>query len=260
MTKRICIAAALLAIMIFGTFYDLNVSLYLTEHAPYWLIRIAEYLTVITPCILMFCGIYLFRHAERWQRYLGGAVGIASPIVFGVSIDQSTVPVLIFLTVMSLITAVIAWKAPYDKRMIRCAWAGMILIGINLITVNGIKFLWGRPRFLYMTDPQTQFRPWYIIAGPHYYSDAYRSFPSSHTVSASSSLWLLYLGFLYPDHPEYKVYTGILCAFVVIFTAVSRIAAGMHFVTDVTAGFSIGLFWFEMIRKFVVEKDEKAVE
>ncbi len=74
------------------------------------------------------------------------------------------------------------------------------------------------------------------------------SFPSGHALSAVVFYGLLaYL--LVPRMPSrfWKWFVAILCAFVAIFIGVSRLLLGGHYVTDVVAGYALGIAWAGLV-------------
>lgn len=74
------------------------------------------------------------------------------------------------------------------------------------------------------------------------------SFPSGHALSA-----LVFYGFLayllVPRMPSrfWKWFVGILLTFVALFVGASRLLLGGHYVTDVVAGYAIGLAWAGLV-------------
>lgn len=74
------------------------------------------------------------------------------------------------------------------------------------------------------------------------------SFPSGHALSA-----LVFYGFLayllVPRMPSrfWKWFVGILLTFVALFVGASRLILGGHYVTDVVAGYAIGLAWAGLV-------------
>lgn len=74
------------------------------------------------------------------------------------------------------------------------------------------------------------------------------SFPSGHALSA-----LVFYGFLayllVPRMPSrfWKWFTAILLGFIALFVGASRLLLGGHYVTDVVAGYAIGLAWAGLV-------------
>lgn len=81
------------------------------------------------------------------------------------------------------------------------------------------------------------------------YEAAHYSFPSGHTMNSTAMyLFLFYLLMLHlikKDNQKNKLFISTLTLIVLI--GISRIYLGVHFLTDVIAGFSAGFAWFIVI-------------
>ncbi|MCR5457229.1 MAG: phosphatase PAP2 family protein [Clostridiales bacterium] len=114
----------------------------------------------------------------------------------------------------------------------------VVSYGAALAFAEAAKLIWGRirPRELVELGSFDGFVNWYQVSG----LTGHKSFPSGHSVEAILMLlvilWMTALG---ASKKAKKITTiGILC-----WTALmmfSRILAGAHFLSDVTAGFAIG--------------------
>jgi undecaprenyl-diphosphatase len=77
-------------------------------------------------------------------------------------------------------------------------------------------------------------------------------FPSGHTLSI-----IVCFGFLiYLSLPKIKSYLGkvlavLIALFVVVFIGFSRLYLGDHYLTDVIAGYAVGVAWFGLTCTFV---------
>lgn len=78
------------------------------------------------------------------------------------------------------------------------------------------------------------------------------SFPSGHSMnSASLYLFLAYLFITYvPFFYQRKIITWIIAVTFVFLIGISRVYLGVHFLTDVVAGWSLGYFCFLLFKKF----------
>ncbi len=116
------------------------------------------------------------------------------------------------------------------------------------------KFIWGRIRIrdLVAAGSLDGFVNWYQVSG----HTGYDSFPSGHALQAILMfmiiLWMVALG----ASKKAKVITsvGIVCWTVLMMF--SRILAGAHFLSDVTAGFAVG-FAFVYISFVMFERKTK---
>ena len=114
----------------------------------------------------------------------------------------------------------------------------VITVAASNIFVEAAKFIWGRirPRDLVELGSLDNYVNWYQVSG----HTGYDSFPSSHALQAMLLLliiiWMAELG---ARRKTKKITTiGILCWTALIMF--SRVLAGAHFVSDVTAGFAVG--------------------
>jgi membrane-associated phospholipid phosphatase len=134
----------------------------------------------------------------------------------------------------------LAAKRPAPLR--RAAWIGILTFAIATLAVEGLKVCMGRQRFRSMTDPGTQFTPWFVPKGPAA-GDDFKSFPSGHSFRAAFSLWVVFL----PVAARTKSTKTLLISLGVAWTLlvmISRIIVGAHFATDVLFGAFIPLFVF----------------
>lgn len=120
---------------------------------------------------------------------------------------------------------------------------GILITFSTFITVQFLKMLWGRPRFIAIQGGEADFAEWFRIAGLAWRDDYYRSFPSGHTAGAASIFFITFLPEMYPALPQKKWAYWVFSVLYTLFVAVSRIIAGMHFISDVTAGCAIYLIW-----------------
>lgn len=112
------------------------------------------------------------------------------------------------------------WK---EFVMVTIGWGGYVLL-FNLFS----RFI-GRPR------PPTQI--WIIVNLP--------GFPSGHAISAVVCYGLLaYL--LVPKMPStfWKVFVVAAALLIIGFIGFSRIFTGGHYLTDILAGYAVGIAWF----------------
>lgn len=122
------------------------------------------------------------------------------------------------------------------KVMIFC----MICLFGELATIEGLKLLFGRMRYRYWIQPENTDRslwPWYRFNGKPV-SDGYKSFPSGHTANSSV---VIPLTFFFDAFGKKKAgnaaRVGAMCW--VLFVMTTRMMAGAHFLSDVTAGFFV---------------------
>jgi undecaprenyl-diphosphatase len=79
---------------------------------------------------------------------------------------------------------------------------------------------------------------------PHLAPATYSSFPSGHSVSAAAVyLTLALLLARFTDRARLRIYFLTLATFVTILVGISRIYLGVHYPTDVLAGWAAGAVW-----------------
>ena len=112
------------------------------------------------------------------------------------------------------------WKIPLQSTI--------VLFTAFLLNV-GLKYFVARPR------PGINLR---LVEAYSY------SFPSGHSMSAMAFYgFLIYLVFRYVRSKRWKVLISVLLFCLVIAIGISRIYLGVHYATDVMAGFVVGLAW-----------------
>lgn len=76
------------------------------------------------------------------------------------------------------------------------------------------------------------------------------SFPSGHAMNSTAiyGLFLLFWLIHYPSFP-YRKQIAVLTASLILFIGLSRVYLGVHYITDVIAGFLIGMIWIYSIIK-----------
>lgn len=137
----------------------------------------------------------------------------------------------------------------------------------QLLLVNILKLIWARPRFYLVAEiGSSAFEPWYslnrtlkqeILPSALISPDAFKSFPSAHTSSAACilALTLLRADSDRTNHSEKTESAGkrssrnrlllsLLIIGWIVMTALSRMIAGMHFLSDVSAGLLVSLLWY----------------
>ena len=121
----------------------------------------------------------------------------------------------------------------------------VMLVGLfaTLVAVLGqtlIKYFFNRPRFITLTDPDTQFTYWFVRHPITHDS----SFPSGHAAQAALAFMLVLLKRFIPGlrTKKWDVVMWLLAIFITLSTMISRMFLGMHYATDVWAGCFLTLF------------------
>lgn len=153
------------------------------------------------------------------------------------------------------------------KKLYYFCWAVIVAVALTFIFTQLIKTFWSRLRFraLKCMDDYSQYRAWYkplfhkkVTEDMGINEDAYKSFPSGHSSFVAS---LLIIGFL-SKFTEISDKAKYFCFFIpvvyLIIVIISRIVAGAHYLTDVTAGSGLAvLINYLSIKKFKKIHDKK---
>lgn len=155
---------------------------------------------------------------------------------FGLS-DWVLIPSLIVM-VLALVARFIT-PAGYYRR---ASWelmmlAGFIFVGVGApgLLVNLLKRLFGRGR-------PAEFLEHGAFSFQRVFNDsAFQSFPSGHSTTAMATAFVI--GFMAPKFFR-------LFLLIAVMTGFSRIVIGMHYPTDVVAGFVLGMIGAYAVRNF----------
>lgn len=123
----------------------------------------------------------------------------------------------------------------------------VIVVGVEMVLIQGVKTVWERPRMRMLTDTGADFSPWWSPGFPEKEAliatgvDAkeFTSFPSGHTGNAAAAMVFTAVALLREDLRRWApvaLWAGAAWAGVV---GLSRITLGAHFLTDTTAAFAV---------------------
>ncbi|SCZ77491.1 phosphatase PAP2 family protein [Pseudobutyrivibrio xylanivorans] len=136
----------------------------------------------------------------------------------------------------------------------------VMMVGLvaTLVAVLGqtiIKYGFNRPRFITLTDPDTQFTYWFV----HHPIAHDSSFPSGHAAQSALSFMLVFLKKFLPKlrTPKWDIALWAVAIFITLSTMISRMLLGVHYATDVWAGCFLTLFTISLTNWYV-EKTYKA--
>ena len=141
-------------------------------------------------------------------------------------------------------------------------FASMVSLISSLISINALKYLWGRVRYREMIATEDylleSFTPWYQING--FSLHGHHSFPSGHTSAAANLLVFCALPEVFPEAEGKQKVTIFLCAAYIVSMAYSRMVLGAHFLSDVTVGFLIGFLTYAIARYLYFDKSRIVVD
>lgn len=165
------------------------------------------------------------------QPVLDQAVAMRTPTLSRVVTDFTDIGGVVGMPVLAAVTTVglaLAWRRWTPIVLMLIAAAGSLAI-----TVAG-KEVVGRAR------------PPHSLAVPPYESSA--SFPSGHTLNATVVLGITaYLLILRWEHRWARVLTVTVAVIFVVAMGLSRVFLGHHWLTDVVAGWLVGLGWVAIV-------------
>jgi membrane-associated phospholipid phosphatase len=130
-------------------------------------------------------------------------------------------PVFVVTIAISLFALLLKWKQIWEAKIFVLACVGTVILD------KGLKLFFARPR------PQLWTR---LIVEPSY------SFPSGHAIG-SMVLYGFLAYTLSAKFPRASGWIYGIAAGLIGAIGMSRLYLGVHWVTDIIAGFSIGLFW-----------------
>lgn len=147
-------------------------------------------------------------------------------------------------------------KIENQKSLIDYCLFTIITIIIIYLSFEGLKILWGRPRFYYLLEIKdlSQFKNWWILNGRPI-SDNFKSFPSGHTASAGTSLILIFAPkTLNIKNNKIKISLFLIPIIYIICTQLARIISGAHFLSDVSAALMLDIIIIFISSRFLLKK------
>lgn len=116
---------------------------------------------------------------------------------------------------------------------------------VSVIVINGLKYMWARPRFEAINDIDVFFKHWFVPSQMSLseVTNSFKSFPSGHT---ANSIILIALTYWTTSKKKLVFYTTFSWGVV---TALSRVIATEHFITDVTMSIIISIIIYIIVAK-----------
>lgn len=254
-----------LAAFLFLSNYDLQASMFLTSHQSKFVIFVGTHISILPAgLIAAFCGTCLYHGQNGWKRNLPLAISIIGSMVVSFYIFQPNLNLAGFLLVAAaaipvwILMRFIADHADVSTKEARnTCIAGILLVISAMAATSILKMIWGRPRFISLEDPLTDFVPWYKFNGFNASNDLHKSFPSGHTTAAATILWITMLPHLFPSLKGKEKRLWIIAIVWIAIAAFSRIMAGMHYISDTMGAFAVALGFFLYYRKRFFPGDDR---
>jgi len=249
--------------VLFGI-YDLKISISIVNQNSDWAKFLEDY-GMIPGLFVILSGIYIYysfiktktdvwSYVQKVVFFLvsSGLIFYLFDILFGVVDTEQILPFLIVSFSISIIIFIaIHFKSQVQSAIvIRYAKVimEMALFGY-VISIQFVKFLWGRVRFRQLDAAFSQFTPWYIPQG----ITGSDSFPSGHAAMGFILLPLLILLANKKLWIKYSVLTLILLWGVIL--ALSRVVIGAHYASDVLFGSFFIIITFLLFHKYYSKSD-----
>lgn len=240
-------AAALIA----AVFADLKIDILL--NSPENAFAVWFYNTGEIPCRLI-CPVagtaLLYCCNNRFARFVGACISIGGGAYFGYYfakhffVEENNLAFGIvygvgFSLVLILTSKFIKIPEHLKKPIAVLAIAGIAVMAVQLLAVEGMKYLWGRVRFrdLLAAGSYDAFTPWYVING----INGNKSFPSGHTAGAAMSFLAMLLPYVSKKAYERRQLCFILPFIYTCVVAITRLIMGAHYLSDVAMGGAVGL-------------------
>lgn len=139
----------------------------------------------------------------------------------------------------------------YARRAVTYGIIALVYFVLVIVIMNMLKSAWGRMRLREMTDPITQFTPWYIITDRGGFDNIYASFPSGHSMNSAAIILALLLPSFIPKLADRGKIIKIISYTWLLLVGSSRVVMGAHFSSDVIVGIMLSLALFEITRAVV---------
>ncbi len=267
--------------IIFGTFFDLNVSKSIVD-TSLWFGAFIESFGLSIPFImtslagvlffkalypsekmgLKVLGIILFIACIGASIYFAGHY-LTSKYTYGITFNK-LIAYLIGGVMILLFTSLFMYiiKSSDKKGLIitGCIIIGVILLQLGVIEL--LKNLASRPRYRYLINDELNiagdvFKYWYQWNPFSAKSDHFKSWPSGHTGTSGTMLCLpLITPFIKKQHKYAKVVLTTIGVFYPLLVAFYRVRYGAHFLSDVSFGLLIVTIIYTLLL-FIASKVEK---
>lgn len=297
MTKRSIITIIILAVCFVGlllvaTFFDLDINIALGNADSVYGQFFALFGEATAWLLIPIAAVILFQAVTKDNKYrvylwiIWGALAFVGWFLsvryffeeIVVDMKWKTLYEIFFAAIFTVCS--ILGTAKVDKAIMKklVVFAAVMLaaLAISQAVTTVLKSMWGRHRFRNMpVDDYSGFTPWYKPNmfrkgnGGAFVSDfagmpdedAFKSFPSGHTMAAALSFVIIMLPDIFEKLKEHKLWFYVAPAIYTVAVAISRIVARAHFMSDVLIGGTIGIigvflarFLVILIRKKILEK------
>lgn len=282
-TRRHILTVVFLSVllMLIGSFFDYQISLMLYDPNNLLGVILSGYgqlpamLCVSSGTALLMKNASDYRNKKDFLFILTTAFGIMLNLFVFVMLSFDTLtyieamplPVSMLIAALIILFVNITLSRGCTIRsktaVERAAWFLILTPALSLLLVNVIKIPWGRPRMrMIAVTPEAAFQPWWIAGSSlknrlmplGILSDEFKSFPSAHTSCAACAMAAVILPYL---NKSFEGKENILFCTALLFTCLvglSRIIAGAHFLSDITAGMAVTFLVEYILMKLILKR------
>jgi len=271
----IAVAAGIILLFVLGTLYDLAISKVIYQPDNF-MAKILESAGIFPPFIFVSATFVTFfflidrskKNGTLWKILCGGLSAVPY-LVYGFMASETYLTTLWARVIVAVVAAVILTPLTFfviaklpeqtKKRLaVFLVFASIVAVISSLISINVIKYLWGRARYREMIADSdttfTAFTPWYHPNG--FTLKGHHSFPSGHTCSATNLLALCALEEVFDEKDSHKKLILFLVGMYIFVMAYSRLVLGAHFLSDVTGGFLVGFVTYAVVRYLYFDRSK----
>lgn len=252
MSKKVKVLIAWVVVLIVLIIFDLQISLTLVNPESAFGIFFeiyGEFVMAIVGCISAAMLIRFGKMGINLKK-IGLAVLFVLFALMGstlVALQTNMGPLLtiVLLLAISGFSIFIAMIVPEDRKEIaqKVGVVGVIVGFMPIMVVNLLKFIWGRQRLRSMSNPLTQFTPWYLLQ-PFAAGNEFMSFPSGHAANSATVIWFSLLPLLFTKLKPYTTHITVAAVIWTVLVMISRVVVGAHFSTDVLIGATVTFIIF----------------
>jgi len=262
----ILLLAAFTAASFVFSFIDLEISRQIANSNSRWAKFLEDY-GMIPGLLVILSSIYIYyssiKAKSSFRSYIQKVVFflvssglifylfdiLLGQTVFDNVITYSIISFSISLAIFSVLHLKIQVQNDVTIRYARVV-AGMAMFGY-IISIQGVKYFWGRVRFRELDAVFSQFTPWYLPQG----LTGFDSFPSGH---AAMGWMLLPLLILISGKKGWIKYSMFILIFIwAVVLALSRVVIGAHYASDVLFGSFFIITAFSVFSKLYYSTDRR---
>ena len=237
-----------LILMAIFSFSDLSISMAIVNETSVFA-EVFDRIGYFPMLILASIAFLILAHKCYRYLFIGLSIFVTTMMVlaYGYFANGVNLVIVLFGIIVFVLENLVAnyIYENYGEGAILLAKSLIYFMLMAFLITTFAKILWGRPRFRAMSDPESEFKAWYILS-PFGMSDDFKSFPSGHTTQAAMIIGLMFFNDLGVIKHRKGLYLTILLWTSLV--ALSRVIAGAHFCSDVTTGMMISFSCYYYVK------------